>query len=44
LRQAATIRDGSSGVVLSDNIIKLYLKDRRLEIKKKYEEKLAKLI
>ena len=44
LRRAAIIRDGSSGVVLSDNIIKLYLKDRRLEIKKKYEEKLAKLI
>lgn len=44
LRQAAEIKDGSSGVILSDNIIKLYLKDRRLEIKKKYEEKLAKLI
>ena len=44
LRQAAEIKDVSNGVVLSDNIIKLYLKDRRLEIKKKYEEKLAQLI
>ncbi len=44
LRQAAEIKDASNGVVLSDNIIKLYLKDRRLEIKKKYEEKLAQLI
>lgn len=44
LRQAAAIKDDSSGVVFSDNIIKLYLKDRRLEIKKKYEEKLAQLI
>lgn len=44
LRQAAEIKDVYGGVVLSDNIIKLYLKDRRLEIKKKYEEKLAQLI
>ena len=44
LRRAAAIKDDSSGVVFSDNIIKLYLKDRRLEIKKKYEEKLAQLI
>ena len=44
LRRAADIKDDSSGVVFSDNIIKLYLKDRRLEIKKKYEEKLATLI
>ena len=44
LREAAEMKDGLSGVVLSDNIIKLYLKDRRLEIKKKYEEKLAKII
>ncbi|MBN2853991.1 hypothetical protein JXK06_00435 [Patescibacteria group bacterium] len=44
LLEAAETKDSSVGVVLSNNIIKLYLKDRRLEIKKKYEENLAKII
>jgi len=44
LLETTKTRDSSVGVVLSNDIIKLYLKDRRLEIKKKYEENLAKLI
>ncbi len=34
----------SKGVIIKDDIIKLYLKDARLEIKKKYEQKIRQLL
>jgi len=33
-----------SGVVIGDGILKLYLGDKRLEIKKRYEENLGKVL
>jgi hypothetical protein len=41
LKQAATLNEG---VVISDNILKLYLIDKRLNIKEKYEQKIRHYI
>lgn len=37
---AANLPGEDRGVIISDDIIKLYLRDRRLDIKKKYEQKI----
>lgn len=40
LQVAASLAREDGGVIIKDDIIKLYLKDRRLEIRKKYEQKI----